>query len=63
MAHDQTKFSSLIDYTDFNLKIKAHVLSCYMQIACSFHDIETIKFLLNYGVDIKNFVIIDKCRS
>lgn len=59
MAHDQERFLSLVEHKDLNPKIKTHTLSCSMQIASSFRNIETVKFLIKNGVELKTLTIID----
>ena len=59
MAHDEKKFTSLVNSEELHPKIKNHVLSYSVQTACNFRDIKTVKFLLNNGIDITNLVFID----
>ena len=60
MAHDQKKFTSLVNSEDLDPKMKSHVLSYSYLIACKFRDIDTVKFLLKNDIDFTRLIFIDE---
>jgi hypothetical protein len=59
MYQDQETFAALVVNDEINPKVKEHVLSSCVLIACFFQDIEVVKFLIKNEVEIINLISID----